>query len=90
MKYQKTYTCKQCFKQFKWYRHREICNNCRVLNKKQSDNKWRTKSGYKQNKPMLGTTKFISSEIVIDPKTNEQHVRGWLELHKEEVKSRFK
>ncbi len=74
--------CEQCDKEFKWYRFRRLCNDCRVENRtKQNINYNRNKRRYDKAKERLGTTNFVGMNVARGS-DGMYHVKGWQELER--------
>ena len=72
--------CEQCDKEFKWYRFRRLCNDCRVENKMLSDIKYNRKRIYKIEK-YVGTKQFTSMGVTRGS-DGLLHIKGWQELER--------
>ncbi len=71
--------CEQCGNEFKWYRFRRICNDCRVENKMLTDIKYNKKRVNNLEK-YVGTNQFGNMNIVYGK--DGPHIKGWVELER--------
>ena len=72
--------CEQCGNEFRWYRFRRLCNDCRVENNMLSNIKYNKKRIYKVQK-YVGTNQFTSMGTTRG-KDGLMHIRGWQELER--------